>query len=267
MPFTFTMPKLSPTMEVGTIAKWYKKEGEHLEPGELLLEVSTDKATIEHNVLDGGWLRKILVQDGEEARVNQPIAIFTEEADESIEGYQPEGVSEKPVPEPVVFPSMAEPIEEEVKVAPEPKEALIQPKFVPEPPSPAGPVGQRIKASPLARKLAKDKGIDLTTVNGTGPGGRVMSYDLERAEKLGTLALGEREHPMLAPGTYEEEELTPIRKVISQRLQESKTFIPHFYVNMAVDVQPLTDIREELRNLDIRISINDFIVRACALAL
>src|ERR1700722_9191003 len=93
MPFTVTMPKLSPTMEMGTIAIWHKKEGDQVEPGELLLEVSTDQATVEHNALDGGWLRQILVKEGEEASINQPIAIFTAEKGESIEGYIPEGIS------------------------------------------------------------------------------------------------------------------------------------------------------------------------------
>ena len=91
MPFTVTMPKLSPTMEEGVIAKWHKKEGDKVEAGELLLEVATDKATVEYNALDEGYLRKILVANGGHAIVNQPIAIFTEKANESIAGYQPEG--------------------------------------------------------------------------------------------------------------------------------------------------------------------------------
>ena len=92
MPFTLTMPKLSPTMEVGTITKWRVKEGAFVKSGEVLLEVATDKATVEHNALDAGYLRKIIVPEGGEAIVNQPLAIFTESQNESIEGYQPEGV-------------------------------------------------------------------------------------------------------------------------------------------------------------------------------
>src|ERR1700722_7891285 len=92
MPFTLTMPKLSPTMEEGTITKWRIKEGEQIKAGDVLFEVATDKATVEHNALDAGWLRKILVKDGESAIVNQAIAIFTEDKNESIEGYKPEGI-------------------------------------------------------------------------------------------------------------------------------------------------------------------------------
>src|SRR6185436_4304218 len=91
MPFTLTMPKLTPTMEMGTIAKWHKKAGDKVEAGDLLLVVATDKATVEHLALDEGWLRKILIEEGGEAFINQPIAIFTEEKAESIEGYKPEG--------------------------------------------------------------------------------------------------------------------------------------------------------------------------------
>jgi len=91
MPFTMTMPKLSPTMEEGTIAKWHVKENDHVNAGDVLMEVATDKATVEHSALDEGYLRKILISEGGSASVNQPIAIFTEEKDESIEGYQPEG--------------------------------------------------------------------------------------------------------------------------------------------------------------------------------
>ena len=93
MPFTLTMPKLSPTMEEGTIVKWRKKEGDFVKSGETLLEIATDKATVEHNALDEGFLRKILIKEGKIAIVNQPIAIFTEKKEESIEGYQPEGVA------------------------------------------------------------------------------------------------------------------------------------------------------------------------------
>src|ERR1700722_20288254 len=101
MPFTLTMPKLSPTMEEGTIVKWRKKEGEFVKAGEVLFEVATDKATVEHSALDEGWLRKILIKEGVSAIVNQAVAIFTEKKEESIEGYKPEGdVRKAPAPEP-----------------------------------------------------------------------------------------------------------------------------------------------------------------------
>lgn len=272
MPFTFTMPKLSPTMETGTIAKWHKKEGEFVEAGELIIEVATDKATVEHNALDEGWLRKILINEGEEAIVNQAIAIFTEEEKESIEGYQPES----PVPELEEVSEEAEEDkpEEEKKVISKPSSGLSQPSFIPEEPlknyvfkAPEELLTERVKATPLAKKLAKKRGLDLTTVKGTGPGGRIVSDDLAFAQSSGPVVFGKRERPALPPGTYKEEKPSPMRQVIGQRLQEAKTFIPHFYITQAVDAEPMHQVREQLRTVGIKVSFNDFVMRACALAL
>lgn len=228
MPFTVTMPKLSPTMEAGVIAKWHKAPGDKVESGDLLLEVSTDKATVEHNALDAGYLRKILVQEGSDAVVNQPIAIFTETADESIEGYSPEGVQTV-----------------------QPKAQVAAPQAAQVPVSTSQ--GERIIASPLAKKLAKMRNIDLRGIRGTGPRGRIVSKDLEVAPS--------------APVSAHEVPLTPIRKVISQRLQEAKSTIPHFYVSMEIDAENLVDFREHLSKLEVKVSINDCIVKASALAL
>lgn len=272
MPFTFTMPKLSPTMEEGTIAKWHKAEGDRVEAGDVLLEVTTDKATVEHSALDAGWLRKILITEGKNAVVNQPIAIFTEAKDESIAGYTPKGVTveaAKPTPQ--------KKEEETVIAAPHPVKsgvALQQPAFVPEQPlsdytfeSPSGVIEKRVKASPLARKLAKEKGLDLSTVKGSGPHQRIVSADLERAQPDGNVAFSRRESPTVAPGSFEEETLTPMRKVIAQRLQESKSFIPHFYVQMSINAESIASAREQLSQMGVKVTINDFIVRACALVL
>jgi pyruvate dehydrogenase E2 component (dihydrolipoamide acetyltransferase) len=280
MPFTLTMPKLSPTMEEGTIAKWHKHEGDYVEAGDVLFDVATDKATVEYNALDAGWLRRILIHDGGEAIVNQAIAIFSEQKDESIEAYKPEGVSAKAaVPEQapkVEAPPSGTPEEAKPAVVPEPARgiAMRQPSFVPEPPlenyvfgRPAAEAEARIKASPLARKLAKEKGLDLSTIKGTGPGNRIMSRDLERAQPTGVVAFGHRESPKEPPGSFVEEPLSQMRKVISQRLQDAKSLVPHFYVSMKINAQPLIDVREQLTNVDIKVTYNDFIVRACALAL
>lgn len=271
MPFTLTMPKLSPTMEEGTIAKWHKKIGEFVKADELLLEVATDKATVEYNALDSGWLRKILVQDGGSAVVNQAVAIFTEEKEESIENYKPTGIEPKTAPE---TPSEAAAVSYDTpEVRPQAK-AMQQPSFVPEPPLakyvfeyPTEVIEKRVVASPLARKLAKDKGLDLTTVKGTGPDQRIVSRDLEKAQSAGTVAFGRREQPEIPPGTYEEEALSPMRKIIGQRLQESKSYIPHFYVQQTMDAQPMVAMREQLTNHGIKVSINDIILKACALTL
>ena len=201
MPFTMTMPKLSPTMETGTIAKWHKNEGEFVEPGDLLLEVSTDKATVEHNALDEGWLKKVLLKEGEEAWVNQAIAVFTEEKDESIDGYQPEG-DEPPKEE--VEASIDE-AEQEASDQPKTVSAktgvgMQQPDFAPAPPLDASHIkhvargpGERVLASPLAKKLAKEKGLDLSSIQGTGPRGRIMSRDLEKAQPAGEVRFTPRQ--------------------------------------------------------------------------
>lgn len=277
MPFTLTMPKLSPTMEEGTIVKWHKKVGDPVAAGDVLIEVATDKATVEYNALDEGWLRQIIVPEGKEAVVNEPIAVMTAEEKESLEGYQPQGISP------------AEPEEEkkvEVKVAsqvqvtaeePVKKKggvALAQPQFVPEPPMqqvdfqfPTEMLEKRILASPLAKKLAREKGLDLATIKGTGPNQRIMSTDLGKAQAASPVRFGQRESPSVPSGTYEELPLTPLRKAIGQRLQESKSFIPHFYITQLIDAEPLVAIREQLKIHEIKLTFNDFIVRACALAL
>lgn len=266
MPFTLTMPKLSPTMEEGTIAKWRKKEGDFVKVGEVLFEVATDKATVEHAAIDAGYLRKVLVKEGESAIVNQAVAIFTEKKEESIEGYQPEGVVAKPAPAVAAPEKMEIPAKSAVVSA-----GLSQPAFAPEPPLKHYDFGKapedHIAASPLAKKLAKEKGIDLSTIKGTGPGHRVVSEDLPLGQPDLPVTFSRHERPTLAPGTFEEEKLTPMRKVISERLQASKTFIPHFYVTLEVRAEKLVDLREQLKNIGLRVSVNDFIVRASALAL
>lgn len=265
MPFLFTMPKLSPTMEEGAITKWHKKEGEFVQAGEVLLEIATDKATVEHAAIDEGWLRKILIPEGKNAKINQPLALFSETKDESIEGHIPSGE----------VPKKEE--KREAAAAPQSAEKTISrahPLFVPEPPLKEYPMEQleqkrepRLKASPLAKKVAKEKNLDLTSVKGTGPGGRITEADLSNAQPKGLVPLGPGELPQEAAGSYEEIELTPIRKVIGRRLQESKSFIPHFYTKQVVDAEELNKLREQLKHLNIKLTINDLVIRAVALAL
>jgi pyruvate dehydrogenase E2 component (dihydrolipoamide acetyltransferase) len=268
MPFTVTMPKLSPTMEQGTIAKWHKKVGEKVASGELLLEVATDKATVEYEALDAGFLRKILVAEGSRAIVNQPIAIFTEKANESIEGYQPEGTMPAPKAVEEKKQGREAPIHSQKAVG------LAQPAFVPEMPLesyefpfPTEAAAFRTRASPLAKKLAKAKGIDLTTIKGSGPGGRVTSRDLDLGMPDQTVAFGKRGLPQVAPGTYEEIPLSPMRKVIAERMSQAKTFIPHIYVRQEIDAQMLVEAREQLKAGNLKVTYNDFVIRATALAL
>lgn len=269
MPFTLTMPKLSPTMEAGTITKWRKKEGEFVKEGEVIFEVATDKATVEHAVLDKGWVRKILVKEGEEAIVNQAVAIFSEKETESLAGYTPEGVTL--VQNTSVAPkveSVEAPVQSTVAAT---STLFAQPSFKPElPPKAAAfikPSEGYVPASPLAKKLAKEKGIDLNTVPGSGPAGRVTSRDLDLGQPDLPITFGRQEIPQVPAGAYEEEKLTPMRKAIGARLQAAKTFIPHFYVTQEIRAERLVDTHEQLKTLGHKISINDFIIRAVALAL
>lgn len=273
MPFTLTMPKLSPTMEEGTITKWRKQAGDFVKAGDVLLEVATDKATVEHSALDPGFLRKILVQEGEMAIVNQAIAIFTESKDESIEGYKPEGE----------LPKSAQASEEAPKVSQESPAAapkaqlgsgLQQPAFVPEPPLehyafkyPTQSLDERLFVSPVARRLARERGIDLSTIKGTGPHGRILERDLPLGQPAAAVTFGRRELPKDVPGSYEEVPLSHIRKVIAQRLQESKTFIPHFYETQEIQAERLVQVRDELSASGLKLTYNDFVMRACALSL
>lgn len=256
-------------MEHGTLLKWHVKEGDFVEDGDLIIEVATDKATVEHHILDGGWLRKILVQQNTDAQVNEPIAILTENKDESIEGYQPEGIKPK---EAQKVPEDKESLETTPQQMPKETSTFRQASFVPEAPRenyhfefPTETTVGKTKASPLAKKLAKERGLDLSSVKGTGPGGRVVSRDLALAQPL--RAFGKKTYPTVPPGTYEEEPLTPMRKVIAQRLQDAKTFIPHFYVTITVDAEPLSRFRDELTQLEFKMSFNDCILKACSIAL
>ncbi len=272
MPFTVTMPKLSPTMESGTVVKWRVKEGSSVKAGDVLIEVATDKATVEFNAIDKGFLRKIIVQEGKEAVVNQAIAIFTETADESIEGYQPEGVAPEAEKKAEIKTPTASAEKTPTKTAT--AGSFQQPAFTPEPPLEKydftpfhKAMNTGIFASPYAKKLAEEVGVDLSTVQGSGPQGRVMARDIEKGQPDSVVAFGRKEIPEIMPGSFEEEKLSPMRKVIGQRLQESKTFIPHFYVTQEINAEPLVTIREQLKKFEIKVSFNDFIVRAAALSL
>ena len=237
MPFVVTMPKLSPTMEEGVIAKWHKKEGDLVKDGDLLIEVATDKATVEYNALDGGFLRKIIVPEGGKAAINEPVAVFSVTSDEEIGPYLAQLSSKK----------------EETKAAPLPSTLTVT---ISE--ESKGLSTERVKASPLAKKLAKQQGIDLTKIQGSGPRGRIVSCDLKRGQTASTTGAG----------TYREVPLTPMRKVIAQRLTEAKATIPHIYVRQEVDALPLFEMRQQLiEGGGEKISFNDFVIKASSLAL
>jgi pyruvate dehydrogenase E2 component (dihydrolipoamide acetyltransferase) len=231
MPFTLTMPKLSPTMNDGMIVRWHKKEGDFVEAGDLLLEISTDKATIEYNALDPGFLRKIVAEEGKVIVVNEPLAIFTRSIEESIEAYAPQKATL-------------------VGATPQKKEE----KPLPSPQKPMEVPHARPPASPLARHIAKEEGLDLGKIKGTGPRGRIMSRDLAGQKA--------KEAP-----SGKEEVLTPLRRVIAERMAYSKATIPHFYLLQEVQVDSLVQLKEESKKTGDNFTINDFILKACAIAL
>lgn len=273
MAIILTMPKLSPTMEEGTLVKWHKKIGDRVQAGDLLFEVATDKATVEYPSLDEGYLRSILIQEGMEAQVNQPVALLTEELSENIEAALL-SLQTRPAPPPPALTAQTDALPSASPSSIKPKQALEQPNFAPEPPLknytfeyPSESIGRRILASPLAKKIAQDKGLDLSTVKGTGPHQRIMKRDLEKAQPLAGAVSAQREIPTLPPGTYEELPLSPMRKTIAQRLQQAKSFIPHFYLSLKIDAGPLAALKEQLHTQLIKLSINDFVLRATALAL
>jgi len=279
------MPALSPTMTEGKIAQWLKKEGDAVRSGDLLAEIETDKATMEVEATDEGTLGKILADAGAEAiAVNTPIAVIMEEGEdksalaEAVKAAQAEAKSApKPAPETEspapalaatapVKPVSAAPTPQAPKAAP--KAPAAQPK-----PTPARAPGGRVIASPLARRMAKVDGIDLARVTGSGPHGRIVKADVEAVIASGGVSGGGGIFAGLGQSfpaaTAETAPHSSMRKVIAQRLTESKHRVPHFYATVDCEIDALLALRKEINDTDeaLRISVNDFIIRAVALAL
>lgn len=272
MPFTVHLPSMSPTMEEGSV-KWAKKPGDFVKKGELLMEVQTDKASVEFNATRDGHLRKHLIKDGEVVKVNTPIAVFAADDKENIDAYEPELITSNDPGQKTEKVDKADLTpQKEAKAVVSGGGSMQQPAFVPEAPLKEVdfdfPTGEsKLRASPLAKKLAKEKGLDLSSVKGSGPQGRITSDDLAKAQASGLVSFGRHEAPTIPAGTFEEVSLSPMRKAIGTRLQQSKTFIPHFYVRQEIDAEPMFMAREQLKNGGLKITFNDFIIRATALAL
>ncbi|MBP83453.1 MAG: dihydrolipoamide acetyltransferase [Verrucomicrobiales bacterium] len=261
-----TMPKLSDTMTEGTLVKWLKKEGDSVSMDEEIAEVETDKATMAMPSFDEGTIHKIYVKEGESAPLGATLALILEEGEEP-----PEDADTPPTVE-------AAPAEEEAPAEIEPKAKVSAETQTPEPapsstshatPAPSND-GQRIKASPVARKLAAELGVDLSHIRGSGPGGRIVKEDVEYAPSSGgggDLGL----LPSKTGLTNDNTPLTGMRRVIAQRLLESKTTVPHFYLNIEVDTEPLMELRAKvneasLANKGPKYTVNDFVMRATVLA-
>jgi len=253
------MPKLSPTMEEGQIARWLKKEGDKVSMGEPLAEIDTDKATMEMQALANGVLRKILINEGESAPLGQLIAVIGE-PDEDIAAV----LSEAPAPEkkePAPAPKTS--------AAPAPAPAPSRPAPAPEP-APVATNGRqdsgRIIASPLAARMAADSGLDLRSIQGSGPNGRIIKRDIEAAltkpKPAAAVAVG------TASG-YRDEPATQIRQTIAKRLVTSIGPVPHFFLTVDIEMDRAAEMRESIKALDpdLKISINDIIIKCAAVAL
>lgn len=252
------LPKLSPTMDEGVLVAWIKKEGDTLEVDELIAEVETDKATVEFRSFDRGVLLKILAPEGSTLKLDEPVAIIGKEGEDISElleeverrkgGGEAEASAEKPQEQ-----------------APQKDEGASAERGRDEPREERA-TGGRILASPLVRKLARERSIDLGSVDGSGPRGRIIKRDLEGLEARGPApsVSGERLPPEEIPAS-------PMRKTIARRLTQSKQEVPHFYLVIDVDAEGLVDARTKINAMlekdGVKISYNDLVVKAAALAL
>jgi len=284
------MPKLSEAMEAGKIIKWLKKEGDRVQGGDILAEVETDKADVEMEAFGAGVLRKILVPAGEHAPVGSLIGVIAE-ADEDIASVV--ATAPAPTAAPVVASAQPAPAatmsERPEAVPPQPRSedpaarqpspasgpaapARPMPVAATAPPAPsdqpAAPATGRVKASPLAKKIAAQSGVDLRVIQGSGPGGRIVRRDVEAAASRPAAAVPAAVTVADRP-EYEDVALSQMRAIIAKRMPLSKAPVPHFYVTSEVAMDRAWALREELNALDDqpKISLNDLVIRACALAL
>lgn len=267
MPISILMPALSPTMEEGTLAKWLVKEGDSVSSGDVMAEIETDKATMEFEAVDEGTIGKIVVAEGTQGvKVNDLIAVLLEDGETDADIGKAE---EKPAAAP--------------KAAPEPAAVPTAPAAETKP---APHSGKRVFASPLARRIARDKGIDISTITGSGPHGRIVKADVEGRSTEAPAPVAAPSAPAAVPSPSvdasaiqkmyadrdtEEVALDGMRKTIAARLSEAKSTIPHFYLRRSIRLDALLAFRAELNgklaHKDIKISVNDFIIKAAALAL
>lgn len=256
------MPRLSDTMTEGVIAKWHKKAGDLIRPGDLLAEIETDKATMEFEAPIGGALLYIGAPEGKPIPIGEPIAIIGK-PDEDISTLLNRGASPAP-PESITSPTPAQP--QPAATPPPPAEA---PARVPASPALGAPPAEtRLKASPLARSMAQKAGIDLHQVHGTGEGGRIIRRDVEAylSHAVATTPVATPAQPAAAP--YQEVPLSQMRKTIARRLTASMQEAPHFYLTRAVSMEAAATWREKLNALSPhKISFNDLIIKAVAMAL
>jgi pyruvate dehydrogenase E2 component (dihydrolipoamide acetyltransferase) len=287
MPIELKMPALSPTMEEGTLAKWLVKEGDEVKSGDILAEIETDKATMEFEAVDEGKIAKILVPEGTDGvKVGAPIAIMAGEGEDASAAA---GAAPKP-DAPAATPPKAPPepkADATPKSAPPPQAPVETPAAPSQPAAAPRAEGDRIKASPLARKLAQAQSIDLSSLQGSGPGGRIVRADVDAAvgkapagapaaqpAAASAPALGTHlvmPGPMEQAIPHEEVKLSNIRKTIARRLTEAKQQVPHIYLTVDIQLDALLKLRGELNkgleSRGIKLSVNDLLIKALAQSL
>ncbi len=274
MPIELKMPALSPTMEEGTLAKWLVKEGDEVKSGDILAEIETDKATMEFEAVDEGTVAQILVPEGTDGvKVGALIAILSGEGEDAAAAKAAPVTKKEEAKAPV-----AAPLKQEAPAA------RTEPKSAVAPAPKAAASGDRVKASPLARRLAEQQGIDLAVVQGTGPNGRVVKADLAGVKPGAAAPVARAEAPAaaaapaaaLAPAQipdipHESVKLSNMRKTIARRLTESKQQIPHIYLTVDIQLDALLKLRGELNkgleSRGVKLSVNDMLVKALAVAL
>jgi pyruvate dehydrogenase E2 component (dihydrolipoamide acetyltransferase) len=254
-----TMPKMSDTMMEGTISTWLKKVGDVVKSGEILAEVETDKATMELESYEDGTLLYIGVEAGDSVPVDGVIAVIGEKGadfETLIKAHQSDGNSEKEAPESAPEVSKTE-----------------EPKSAPQTDAPTTVANSstvdRIKASPLAKKMAEDKGFDISQVNGSGEGGRIVKRDVENfVPKAAPVQSGISTAPVIGQESFTEEKVSQMRKVIAKRLAESKFGAPHFYLTMEINMDKAIEARKSMNEIaSVKISFNDLVIKASAAAL
>jgi pyruvate dehydrogenase E2 component (dihydrolipoamide acetyltransferase) len=245
------MPSLSPTMTEGKLLRWLKKEGDKVSSGDAIAEVETDKSNLEIEAYDDGTLARIVVQEGQMAKVGAPIAFLAGKG-------APPAARAAPTAAPAPAPQAAKPTPAPQAAAPARREA------------PAPTPGGRLRASPLAKRMARERGVELSSVSGSGPHGRIVKRDIEQALARGPAPAIAPRAPAAAPGARPEPRAVPIssmRKVIGQRMTEVKPGVPHFYLSVDVEMDAAMRIREEAKALETKVSVNDVIIKAAAIAL
>ena len=279
MSIQILMPALSPTMTEGKLAKWHVKEGDKITSGQVICEIETDKATMEVEAVDEGVIGKILVAEGTEAvQVNAPIAILVEEG----EAVPAAPAAAAPAPAAKPAPQPAAPAAAPTPPTPAQAPAPAAPS-APAPAPAARPDGQRIFASPLAKRIAADAGVDLAKVSGSGPHGRIVKADVEAARSAGTAKPAPKPsaaapgpapaaaQPVYPTGESRKVPHNSIRKVIAKRLTEAKQQIPHIYLTVDYEIDALLAARQAINAVGekskIKVSVNDMVIKACAQAL